>query len=93
MHLKAIQTRVRKLEAVVDLDPTRRIEEFFRAWDGTGDFPPEKCPLTIAMLDEILHRPNRSVKVGDTPRLFLRTLSDRDLPSIIPCRSARGQPL
>ena len=55
MHLKAIQARIRKLEAAVDLDPGGAIEEFFRAWDGTGDFPPGKCPLTIAMLDEILH--------------------------------------
>jgi hypothetical protein len=55
MHLKAIQARIRKLEAVVELDPERQIEEFFRAWDGTGDFPSGRCPLTIAMLDEILH--------------------------------------
>ena len=57
MHLKTIQTRIRKLEAVVELAPKRAIAEFFQAWDGTGDFPPEKCPLTIAMLDEILHGP------------------------------------
>ena len=55
MHLKAIQNRLRKVEAVVELNPERRIEEFFRAWDGTGDFPPGRCPLTIAMLDEILN--------------------------------------
>jgi len=55
MQLKAIQNRLRKLEAVVELAPERAIAEFFRAWDGTGDFPPGKCPLTIAMLDEILH--------------------------------------
>ncbi len=40
MQLKALQNRLRKLEAVVELDAERRIEEFFRAWDGTGDFPP-----------------------------------------------------
>ena len=57
MDLKALQNRLRKLEAVVELDPERRIEEFFRAWDGEGDFPSGKCPLTIAMLDEILHGP------------------------------------
>ena len=55
MNLKAIQTRIRKLEAVVELNPERAIAEFFRAWDGESDFPPGKCPLTIAMLDEILH--------------------------------------
>jgi hypothetical protein len=55
MNLKAIQNRLRKLAASVELDPERRIEEFFRAWDGEGDFPPGRCPLTIAMLDEILH--------------------------------------
>src|SRR5216684_4657511 len=58
MHLKAIQTRIRKLEAAVDLDPGRAIEEFFRAGDGAGDFPPGRCPLTIAMLDGILHGPH-----------------------------------
>jgi hypothetical protein len=57
MRLKAIQNRLRKLEAVVELDPGRRIEEFFRAWDGEGDLPPGKWHLTIAMLDEILYDP------------------------------------
>ena len=57
MHLKALQARLRKLEAVVELAPERRIDEFFRAWDGEGDFPPGRCPLAIAMLDEILHGP------------------------------------
>ncbi len=38
MHLKAIQTRIRKLEAAVDLDPGRAFEEFFRAWDA-GEMP------------------------------------------------------
>jgi hypothetical protein len=44
MHPKAIQTRIRKLEAVVELDSERAIAEFFQDWDGTGDFPPEKRP-------------------------------------------------
>jgi hypothetical protein len=44
MHLKALQNRLRKLEAVVELAPERAIAEFFQAWDGTADFPPGKCP-------------------------------------------------
>ena len=57
MHLKTIQTRIRKLEAVVELAPKRAIAEFFQAWDGTGRLPAGEMPLTIAMLDEILHGP------------------------------------
>ena len=53
--MKALQNRLRKLEAIVELDPERAIAEFFRAWDGSGNFPPPKCPLTIGILDEILH--------------------------------------
>ena len=57
MNLKAIQSRIKKLEAVADGGGALQIEEFFRAWDGTGDFPPGKCLLTVTMLDEILHGP------------------------------------
>jgi hypothetical protein len=57
MYLKQIQNRIRKLEAVADLGGGRRIDVFFGLGMRAAPSRRGKCPLMIAMLDEIIHGP------------------------------------